>query len=131
MHDDFGMRRWAVVLFAILAAVAIGTVTYQAGVSRGLALQPPVAVAPPAAGAPPAAQVPYPYYPYRFYRPWGFGFGPLLFLLFWIFIIRGIFGWGWRRRWYRDPDYWSQRFDDMHRRAHDRMRDAPSPPPTL
>ena len=133
MHGDSGMRRWALALFAILAAVAIGTVTYQAGVSHGLALQPPVAVAPPAAGAPPVAQAPYPYYPYR-YRPWGFGFGPLLFLFFWIFIIRGLFfwgGWGWRRRWYRDPDYWSQRFDDMHRRAHDRMRDAPTPPTTL
>jgi hypothetical protein len=129
MHDDFGMKRWALVLFAILAAVAIGTVTYQAGVSRGLALQPPVAVAPPAAGAPPVAPAPYPYYPYGVYRHWGFGFGPLLFLFFWIFLIRGLFFWGgcgWRRRWHRDPEYWSDRFDDWHRSAHERMR---TPPP--
>jgi len=134
MHNEFGMRRWALVLVAVLAAVAIGTVTYQAGVSHGLALQPPVAVAPPAAGAPPVAPGPYPYYPYGPYHPWRFGFfGPLLFVFFWIFLFRGIFFWGgggWRRRWDRDSSYWPERFDDWHRRAHDRMRDAPSPPPS-
>ena len=134
MHNGFGMRRWAVVLLAVLAAVAIGTVTYQAGVSHGLALQPPVVAAPPAAGAPPVAPGPYPYYPYGYYRPWRFGFfGPLLFVFFWIFLLRGIFfwgGWGRRHRWHGDPNYWPDRFDDWHRRAHDRMRDAPSSPPT-
>ena len=30
MHNGLGMRRWAVVLLAVFAAVAIGTVTYQA-----------------------------------------------------------------------------------------------------
>jgi hypothetical protein len=132
MHDHFGPRRWAVALFAILAAVAIGTVTYRAGVSRGLALQPPVAFAPPAAGAPPAAQGAYPYYPYRFYRrrPFGF-FGPLLFLFFVFFLLRMVFffGGGWRRRrWHGDADYWPQRFDEWHQRAHERMKTPPQPP---
>ena len=134
MHNGFGMRRWAAVLFAVLASVAIGTVTYQAGVSHGLALQPPVVAAPPAAGAPPVAPGPYPYYPYGYYRPWRFGFfGPLLFVFFWIFLLRGICfwgGWGRRHRWHGDPNYWPERFDEWHRRAHDRMRDAPSSPPT-
>jgi len=116
MHGDFGMRRWALALFVILAAVAIGTVTYQAGVSHGLALRPPIAAAPPVAGAPPATPGPYPYYPYGGYRPWrfGFGLGPLLFLFFWIFVIRGIFFWGgcgWRRRWYRDSEHWTQQLE--------------------
>jgi hypothetical protein len=134
MHDDFGPRRWAVGLFAILAAVAIGTVAYQAGVSRGVALQPPVALtAPPVAGAPPAVQGAYPPYPYRFYRrrPFGF-FGPFLFLLFVLFLLRVIFFFGWRRRrWQGNSDYWPQRFDEWHRRAHERMRDASSPPPSV
>ena len=132
MQNSFGMRRWALVLLAVLAAVAIGSVAYEAGVSHGIALQPPVAVAPPAAGAPPVAPGPYPYYPYGYYRPWRFGFfGPLLFVFFWIFLLRGIFFWGggWRRRWHGGPDYWPQRFDEWHRQAHDRMRDAPSSPP--
>ena len=131
MNGDSGTRRWAVVVFALLAAVAIGTVAYQAGVSHGLALQPPVAAAPPAAGAAPVAPPPYPYSPYGFYGPWRFGFfGPLLFLFFWIFLLRGIFfcgGWGWRRRWHYDRDQWPDRFEEWHRRAHERMRpDAPS-----
>jgi hypothetical protein len=135
MNGDSGMRRWALVLFAVLVAVAIGSVAYQAGVSRGIAVQPPVAVVPPAAGAAPAVPPPYAYYPYGFYRPWHFGFfGPLLFVFFWIFLFRAMFwaGGGWRRRWHHgDPDYWPNRFDEWHRRAHERMRggDAPAPPP--
>jgi hypothetical protein len=134
MNGDFGMRRWAVVVLAILAAVAIGTAAYQAGVSRGIALQPPVAAAPPAAGAPAVVPPPYPYYPYGYgyYRPWHFGFfGPLLFVFFWIFLFRAIFwaGGGWRRRWRGgDRDYWPQRFDEWHRRAHERMGGEPAPP---
>jgi len=146
MESEFRTRRWALVALAIVTAVVIGGVAYQAGVSQGIALQPPPAIGAPAApggnaqAAP--AQTPYPYYPYRYYGPWRFGFfgflGPLLSLVFFVFVIRtifwGLFGWGWRRRWgyydrYYDPDGPS-RFDDWHRRAHERMRDdrAPAPP---
>jgi hypothetical protein len=143
MDSEFPMRRWAVVALALVAAVAIGTVAYQAGVSQGIALQPPAATAPVAPGAAQATPPPYPYYPYRYYGRGPFGFfgfvGPLFGLIFFIFIMRTIFwglfgwGWGWRRRWmYRgyDPDYGPSRFDDWHRRAHERMRDdhAPAPP---
>jgi len=140
MESEFGMRRWAVVVFALLAAVAIGAIAYQAGVAHGIAVQPPPAVAAP--GTPGAPAVPAPYYAYRYYGPWRSGFfGPLFGLLFFFFILRFLFwglcgfgwGWGWRRRrWYYDhPDaYGPSRFDDWHRRAHERMRDdrAPAPP---
>src|SRR5213080_3450590 len=111
MNGESVMRRWAIVALALVAAVAIGGIAYQAGVSQGIALQPPPAVAAPAApggtqAAP--AQAPYPYYQYRYYRRGPFGFfgfvGPLFGLIFFIFIMRTIFwglfgwGWGWRRR---------------------------------
>ena len=82
---------------------------------------------------------PYLYYPYRYYGPGRFGFfGPLLGIFLFVFLLRALFwgacGWGWRRRWGYDgyPDYGPSRFDEWHRRAHDRMRDdrAPSTPPT-
>jgi hypothetical protein len=132
------MRRWAVVVFALLAAVAIGAIAYQAGVAHGIAVQPPPAVAAP--GAPGAPAVPAPYYAYRYYGPWRFGFfGPLFGILFFFFILRFLFwglcgfGWGWRRwRYYDYPGDGPSRFDEWHRRAHERMRDdrAPAPPPT-
>ena len=139
MESEFGMRRWVVVALALIAAVVIGATAYQAGVSQGIALQPPVASAPAAPGGAQAAPVPYPYYPYRYYGPWRFGFfGPLFGILFFIFVMRALFwglcGFGWgggwrRRRWYYDhPDaYGPSAFDDWHRRAHERMRDDRPP----
>ena len=139
MNGESVMRRWAIVALALVAAVAIGTIAYQAGVSRGITLQPPPAVTAPAApGGAQVAPPPYPYYPYRYYGPrFGF-FGPLLGIFLFVFLLRAIFwgacGWGWRRRWgyYGYPDYGPSQFDEWHRRAHDRMRDdrAPSAPPT-
>jgi len=136
MNGYPGRKRWAILLLGLLAAVAIGTVAYQAGVSHGLSLQPPIAVTPPAAGGAPAAPPPYLYYPNQFYGPWRFGFfgffGPVLFILFWLVLFRAILwgGFGWRRRYWHDADYWSDRFDDWHRRAHERMRgDSTAAPP--
>jgi len=143
MEQESRMRRWAVVALAVVAAIAIGTIAFQAGVSQGIALQPPAAAAPAAPGGAQAVPVqpPYPYY-YGYYRPWRFGpfgfIGPLLSVLFFVFVFRfifwGLFGWGWRRRrWYYDryydPDAPSH-FDEWHRRAHERMRDghATAPP---
>ena len=122
MDSESRTRRWAVVAFAVVAAVAIGATAYQAGVSHGIAMQPPVASAPGAPGGgqavPPPA--PYPYYPYHYYGPWRFGFfGPLLTIFLFLFLFRmlawGFGGWGWRH---------SRRFDEWHRRAHERMRDS-------
>lgn len=141
MERESVIRRWAIVALALVAAAAIGTVAYQAGVSRGIALQPPPAVTAPAApgGAeaappPPYPYYPYPYYPYRYYGPWRFGFfGPLLGIFLFVFLLRalfwGAFGWGWRRRWryYDSPGYGPSRLDEWHRRAHERMREDPGP----
>jgi len=143
MESDFGMRRWVMVALVLIAAVAIGSIAYQAGVERGIASHPPAAAAP---GTTPdgqaAAPAPYPYYPYRYYGPWRFGFvGPLISLFVFFFILRALmfalfgWGWGWRRRWWRygpdfDPRYGPYAFEEWHRRAHEQMRDdrAPAPP---
>jgi hypothetical protein len=140
MDREFGPRRWAVALLALIAAVAIGAVAYQAGVSHGMALQVPAVSAPGAPGAPGGAQAapvpPYAYYPYRYWGPWRFGFfgffGPLLSIFFFVFLLRMLFwgfgGWAWRRRyWHYDPELGSPRFDEWHRRAHERMRDNSAP----
>ena len=62
MDGEFRMRRWAIAALVVVAAIAIGATAYQAGVSHGIAMQPPAAIAPGAAGGaqavPPA---PYPY----------------------------------------------------------------------
>ena len=135
MDGEFRGRRWAIAVLAIVAAIAIGGTAYQAGVSHGIALQPPAATAPGAAGGAQAVPVPpYPYYPYRYYGPrFGF-FGPLLTIFLFVFMLRALFwgfGGGWRRRyWHYDPELGRSRFDEWHRRAHERMRDdggTPSP----
>jgi len=134
MDGEYRGRRWAVVVLAVVAAVAIGATAYQAGVSHGLALQPPPVVAPGGAGAQAVPPTPYPYYPYRYYGPrFGF-FGPLLTIFLFVFLLRALFwgfGGGWRHRyWYYDPELGRSRFDEWHRRAHERMRDeggTPSP----
>jgi hypothetical protein len=130
------MRRWAIVAVAIVAAIAIGATAYQVGVSHGIALQPLPTSAPGASGAPGAAQVvsppaPYPYYAYHYYGPWRFGFfGPLLTIVLFVFLFRmlawwGFGGWGWRRHyWPYDPELGPSRFDEWHRRAHERMREG-------
>jgi hypothetical protein len=136
MDRESGMRRWTIVVVAVVAAALLVIVAYQAGVSHGIALQPVPAVSPAAPGAAqPAPPPPYPYYAYGYYRPWRFGlFGPLLTIFFLMFVLRAFFGglcgWGWRRRWRYSgyPDDGPSRFDQWHRRAHDRMRDDDAPP---
>jgi len=137
MDGEYRMRRWAVAVLALVAAVAIGAVAYQAGVAHGIALQPPAATAPATpGGAQQAPAPPYAYYPYGYYGPWRFGFfgflGPLLSIFVFVFLIRMLFwgfgGWGWRRRyWNYDPNFVSPRFEEWHRRAHERMRDGSAP----
>lgn len=111
-------NRWAAVALAVLVAVGIGSASYQAGVTHGLALQVPPGTT-------------WPLVPYGWYRPWGFGFGPIFFVLLWFLVIRAVF-WGGRRRWYyRHWDDASPRFEDWHRRAHERMKNEPPSPTNL
>ena len=121
--------RWIAALTAVFGAVAVGVLSYNAGVSHGLAIGPALANAP----NPQAV-------PYGWYRPWGFGFGfgffpffPFLFILFWFFIIRALFwrgAWGYRggwehRRW--DTGGVPPAFEEWHRRAHAQQGTPPTP----
>jgi hypothetical protein len=106
--------RWAAILAAVLLSVGVGIVAYNVGVSHGQA------IASIAAGA-----APPPVLPYYWYRPWGFGFGPFLFLIFWFFLFRILFWGGYRRRWSHPGSWVSPSFDEWHRRAHERMDSKP------
>jgi hypothetical protein len=110
---DRGFRLIAFV-GAVLVAVMVGFVSYNAGVSHGLAVS---------TSAPGVLAAPYG--PYGWYRPWGFGlFAPFLFLFFWLFLFRAFFWGGFgRRRWCRPVSYdAAPDFDEWHRRAHERMK---------
>lgn len=115
----------ALVLVAVIAGIAI--FAFQAGVAKGS----PVTIQAPSGQTAPA---PYPYYGYGmpFYRPWGFGFGFLGFLipLFLFFLALRAFRflfwgarWGhmghhgpWRRDW--DERGLPPMFEEWHKRAH-------------
>ena len=103
--------RWAVIAGALLLAIGVGSVAYNAGVMHGIEQSGKIVVSP---GAP------YPYFN-GWHRPWGFGFffGPIFFIAFWLLIARAIFGGRhWRRRC-------GGGFDEWHRRAHERMWNEP------
>ena len=103
---------WGMFALLVLTAVAVGMLSFNAGVSHGLALSPGISVGGAAGGA---------VAPYYWHRGWGWGFGvgPIFVLLFW-FMMFGVFrallwGGGYRRRWYpRDLEGW-------HRRMHEEM----------
>ncbi len=67
--------------------------------------------------------------PFFWFRPWGFGFfGPLFFVVFWMFLFRILFWGGYhRRRWYYNGFYDDapRGFEEWHRRAHERMNTKP------
>jgi len=114
MNGQFRTMRLAVVFGAVLLAVLAGFAGYELGVSHGIAVSGQLAAAPNGA------------FPYGWYRPHVFGFGPLfpfLILLFWFALFRGFF-WGGPRRWRSHPRYWHDEaagFEAWHRRAHERM----------
>jgi hypothetical protein len=113
MGHRFG---WVAAAGALVIALSVGAVGYNIGVSHGLAL------AAPAAGAAGAAA------PYMLYRPWGFGFGPLFFLVLFFLVLRPLL-WGpfYRRRWREGQPYGvPPRFEEWHRRAHEQTNN-PNP----
>ena len=107
-----GSNRWFAFVL-LLGGLAIGIAAYNLGWSNGAAQ-----VAAANGTLPPYA------YGWGWHRPWGFGF-PIFFLLFfWLAIARSFFWWGpWRgrRHYWRDYDD-RDRFEEWHRRAHDRMQ---------
>jgi hypothetical protein len=105
-------QRWAVIVGALLLAAAVGFFAYNSGVSRGIEQSGKIVVAPVAgAGA------------YAWHG--GFFFFPLFFVLFWVFIIRGIF---WRGGWHHRRGCYEGGLDEWHRRAHERMWNEPGEP---
>ena len=117
MGRRFGLQALrGLVMLAMLAGV--GVYTYNLGVAHGLTV---AAQATGPGGAPSVVFWP---------RPWGFGFGffPFFpfFILFWFFIVRGLF---WRGRWggrgygHGVPPA----FDEWHRRAHAQQGPPSSP----
>ena len=107
-----GRFAFGTLLFVLIAAAIVGVVSYNAGVSHGLAIGP-------------AAAIP----PHEYYRPWGWGggwgFAPLFFVGFWWFVMfamfRGPFWGGMYRRAGDGPGWRERAFDEWHRRAHEEM----------
>jgi hypothetical protein len=115
MNGNTGLRIVAVlVLVAAIAGIAF--FAFQAGVAKGS----PVTIEAPSGQTAPA---PYPYYGYGygmpFYRPWGFGFGFLGFLIRFLFW-GPRWGWGhhgpWRYGW--GEHGLPPMFEEWHKRAH-------------
>ena len=124
MNEYTRRRGWGIGLAVLLLLAVTAGIAYNVGLSQGVA-QTVITQAP-------SGQVPVvPPYAYGWYRPWGFGFGFPFFLLFiflWFGLLRGLF-WGggrWRHRYYMDAHGVPLTFDEWHRRAHERMKEAPS-----
>ena len=98
---------WALGALLVLVAGAAAAISYNVGLSHGLAQVP----------VPAGSVLPY---AYGGHRPWGYGFlFPLAFFVFWIFVMRGFFWRPWGPRRY--GAHYRDRFDDWHREAHERM----------
>jgi len=105
--NRYGVRLVVGVL-ALATLVAVGAYTYNLGVARGL-METGRAVEGTGAGVPVV----------HVWHPWGFGFFPLFFILFWVFVLRGLFWRGpWRRGRHWHDDGMRAAFEEWHRRAH-------------
>ena len=115
MTDQRPRYWWALTATAILVAGVAAGIAYNVGLSQGLA-QVPI----------PAGTVLPPVY--GWHRPWGTGLlFPLLFFVFWIFVMPGLFWRPWGRWHYGYGPSFRDRFDAWHREAHERM-DGPRAP---
>jgi len=120
--DNRLFRGVAIGVLIMAAAAAIGIGAYNAGVAQGIAESGRLIAAPPA-GTPYVFVAP---------RPWGFGFFPffpILVLLLFLFVVRGMV-WRLRReRWRFRHDGVPPAFEEWHRRAH-AAPPSPGPAPT-
>ena len=115
--------RWAALMAAVLMALVVGIVAYNVGVSHGIGINLPAAAAP--------AGIPGPYY-YGWHRPWGVGFFPPFLLIVFVFLAFRLLFWGsfHRRGWYYTGPYdVPHRFEEWHRREHERMNQTPAGQP--
>ena len=113
-NRTFGWFPW---VLAAVISIGVGIAAYNTGMSHGLAT---------AAGN---AMVTVPVWGpwghgWHHWHPFGFGFFPLLFLVFFWFVIARAFFWrgGWNRP--GPPAAFQDRFDHWHREAHERMNKA-------
>jgi hypothetical protein len=110
-------------LVLIAGVVGTGVYVYNVGIAQGLAESGKLV-------APPIGAAPYPYFggPFFYHRPFGFGFlgclFPLLFLLFFGMLLRGIVWrgrWGWGHGMHHGP--WEKgvppMFEEWHRKMHE------------
>jgi hypothetical protein len=112
-HMNGTRNGWLVAALAVIGVAIAAAVAYNVGLSQGLAQAGAAA-----GSAPPTA--------YGWHRPWGFGpLFPLLFIFFWIFVIRSLWWRPWGH-WYYDgpPRPMRDRFDEWHRQAHERTGGA-------
>ena len=104
--DGHNRYAWVIWLGILILTIGATAVAYNVGLSQGLAQ----------AGTAAAEAAPY---PYHWHHGWGVGpFFPLLFIVFWLLLFRGLWWGPWR--YYGGP-YHRDRFDEWHRRAHERM----------
>ena len=89
--------RWITITAALLIAVVIGTVAYNAGVAQGIAQAGNIVAAP----SGPYAQFPW-HHPGAFMFP--FAFMPFVFMLICFLIVPALFFGGWHRGGHRHVD---------------------------
>ena len=117
MGNRFGFR--LLLGIALVGALAVvGVYTYNLGLAHGIAESGQL-VAAPGSGAP---VVIWPW-------PWGFGFGffPFFFVLLCFFLLRRAFWGGPRWGWHHYRDGVPPRFEEWHRRAHERDASPAAP----
>jgi hypothetical protein len=109
MNQRLGFRI-AITLLTAASLAAVGFYAYNLGLAHGIAVSGHALTAP-WAGSPGA------FWP----GPWGyhffFPFSPLLFILLWVLVLRGLFWrgpWGHHYQWMSVPPA----FEEWHRRAH-------------
>lgn len=118
-------NRWLVIAF-LAGGLLIGAAAYSVGLSQGATHAAAVA-----GGNADAIDASWGVY--HRHGWWGFPFGPILAIFFWVWLVRAMFWgfrgpWGWRRRWryYDDYDGGPRGWDEWHRQAHQRMADEKS-----
>ena len=119
MSNRFQGRALSFVLLAAVAAAAVGFFAYNAGFAQGIADSGRLAATP---GGPPP-------YVYMWPRPWGFGFGffPFFLLLLCFFLVRRLLWGGPRVGWGHYYDGVPPRFEEWHRRVHERDAGSKTP----
>ena len=123
--DGRAVFRILAALVLIAAIAGIGIFAYNAGVATHIQVP-----------ANPARQVPYPYYGWGFWHPFGFFgcFGPLIALFLVFVALRALTFVFWGPRWHMHRRWWRHGWDEeagvppVFKEWHDRAHGQPSQP---